>query len=260
MISPQKLALSHRRGYDAAKNKIVKPKLFQYAACPFCNKVRSTLKYKGIDFETIEVHPLNNKEISFSPDYQSVPIYIDSQGKQVNDSTPIMRWIDKEFPEPKVFRTEPAEAERDEKWLVWSERLVQGLPTVIYRSFGDSLKSFDYITKVGKFGWIEKRMIKYSGAFVMTLVAKKIKKREQITDPDLFLAQQTKEWAEGLSGRAFMGGETPNASDLAVYGITQSVSGLRAGKIFKDNQVFDTWMDRMEREVNASKGVSHAKS
>src|SRR3990167_827454 len=110
----------------------MKPKLYQYAACPFCNKVRSILQYKGVDFETIEVHPLNKKEIAFSTDYRAVPIYVDSKGVQVNDSTPIMRHIDNEFPKPKVFSTDPA-AEKDETaWLAWSERFVKGLPTAIY--------------------------------------------------------------------------------------------------------------------------------
>ncbi len=220
----------------------MKPKLFQYAACPFCNKVRSILKYKKVDYETVEVHPLNKKEIAFSQSYRAVPIYMDSQGKQVNDSTPIMRRIDQEFPEPRVFRTSPADAEKDEKWLAWSEGLVKGLPAVIYDSFFNALRAFDYITKVGKFSWLEKRTIKYSGAFIMTLVAKKIKKREQIDQPDLFVKQKAKEWSEGLKGNPFMGGDTPGASDLAVFGILQSVAGLPAEKYFKQNQVFDVWM------------------
>ncbi len=227
----------------------MKPKLFQYAACPFCNKVRSILKYKKVDYETVEVHPLNKKEIEFSQNYRAVPIYLDSRGKQVNDSTPIMRWIDQEFPKPTVFRTNPAESERDEKWLAWSEGLVKGLPAVIYDSFFNALKAFDYITKVGKFSWLEKRTIKYSGAFIMTLVAKKIKKREQIDQPDLFVKQKAKEWSEGLKGNPFMGGATPGASDLAVFGILQSVAGLPAEKHFKENQVFDVWMKRVAEQL-----------
>ena len=238
----------------------MKPKLFQYAACPFCNKVRGVLQYKGVDFETIEVHPLNKKEIAFSPDYRAVPIYIDSQGKQVNDSTPIMRWIDQEFPERKVFRTNPVEAEKEAEWLAWSDRLVKGLPAVLYDSFSSALKSFDYITKVGKFSWFERRMIKYSGAFIMTLVAKKIKKREGIDRPDEFLKQKTREWVEGLGGLSLMGGVTPGGADLAVFGIVQSVAGLRAGKLLEENQAFSAWMKRVKEMISTTKGFQYAKS
>ncbi len=228
----------------------MKPKLYQYAACPFCSKVRTILKYKGVDYETIEVHPLKKTEIGFSKDYRAVPIYVDSKGTQVNDSTNIMRWIDNEFQDRKVFKTSPIEQGKENDWLTWSEKLVKGLPTVIYGSISESLKSFNYITKVGKFSWIEKMTIKYSGAFIMTLVAKKIRKRENIQNPDLFLRQKTREWTDGLSGRHFMGGDSPNGADLAVYGITQSVAGLKAGELFKENQTYADWMRRMEATLN----------
>ena len=227
----------------------MKPKLYQYAACPFCSKVRTMLKYKGADYETIEVHPLNKKEIAFSLDYRAVPIYIDSAGKQVNDSTVIMKWIDEEFPHSAVFETSESGKTKEALWLAWSEKLVKGLPTVIYGSIFDSLKSFNYITKVGKFSWIEKRMIKYSGALIMTLVAKKIKKREAITDPEKFLKQMTAEWAEGLAGNPFMGGETPNAADIALFGITEVVRDLKAGAIFRENKIYEAWMSRMEKAL-----------
>jgi glutathione S-transferase len=226
----------------------MKPQLYQYAACPFCNKVRSVLEYKGVDFETIEVHPLKKTEIAFSADYQAVPIYKDSQGKQVNDSTPIMRHIDREFPEPSVFRNDA----RENEWLAWSEKLVKGLPVVIYDTFPNALRSFNYITTAGKFSWFERRMIKYSGAFVMSLVAKKIRKREQIENPAQFLPAKTAEWAAGLNAKPFMGGEKPNAADFAVYGILRPVEGLQAGKQLRENAVFAAWLDRMRALIKNS--------
>ena len=227
----------------------MKPKLYQYAACPFCNKVRSILKYKGVDFETIEVHPMNKKEIAFSTDYRAVPIYVDSTGKQVNDSTPIMRWIDLEFPEPKVFSSEGHEIDRENKWLAWSDIFVKGIPTALYDTFPNALKSFNYITKVGKFNWFEKQTIKLTGAFIMSLVAKKIKKRENIVNPYEFLQTKSREWTDGLDGRSFMGGSRPNGADLAVYGIFQSVSGLKAGETICANADFKAWLDRMNEAM-----------
>jgi len=234
----------------------MKPKLFQYAACPFCQKVRSALEYKGVDFETIEVHPLNKKEISFSTDYRAVPIYIDSLGKQVNDSTVIMRRIDEEFPEPGIFKKDPEAAKRDEDWLAWSEKLVKGLPTAIYNNLFNALSAFNYITKIGKYSWIQKLTIKYMGAFVMTLVAKKIRKREQIDDPKAFLKGMAEEWANGLSGKPYMGGEAPSASDIAVFGITRPVSELEAGKLLESNATFGAWVARMKVSLSGRVAVS----
>lgn len=227
----------------------MKPKLYQYAACPFCSKVASLLHYKGVDYETIEVHPLNKKEIAFSQDYRAVPIYIDGSGKQVNDSTPILRHIDAEFPQKSVFGRDAAEKTEEDRWLAWSEAYVQGLPTVIYATLSSSLKSFNYITKVGRFSWADRLMIKYSGAVIMTLVAKKIRRRQGIADPQVFLRDKVNEWCSGLGRKSFIGGKGPNAADIAVYGISRVVAGLSAGTIFSENAAFSAWMDRMEKET-----------
>lgn len=48
-------------------------KLYQYATCPFCCKVRTFLDYYGVDYEIVEVNPLFRKEIKFS-DYKKVPL------------------------------------------------------------------------------------------------------------------------------------------------------------------------------------------
>lgn len=224
----------------------MKPILYQYAACPFCNKVRSILQYKGVEFETVEVHPLNKKELAFSPDYRAVPIYIDSKGVQINDSTPIMRHIDAEFPEPRVFSSDEA---AESQWLVWSEKYVKGLPTALYDTLPNALKSFNYITQVGKFNWFEKQTIKFSGALIMTLVAKKIKKREGIDDPDTFLRKKAAEWVKGLNGQPFMGGDHPNGADLAVFGITKAVAGLRAAQLLEENTLFADWYRRIQNLI-----------
>lgn len=221
----------------------MKPRLYQYAACPFCSKVATLLRYKGVEYDVVEVHPLNKKELAFSPDYRAVPIYIDGSGKQVNDSTPIMKHIDKEFPERPVFGADPA---REEKWLQWSEDYVQGLPTVIYGTLADSMKAFAYVTRVGKFGWWDKLAIRGSGALIMTLVAGRIRKRRGIADPKAFLCAKVREWARGLGGRAFMGGERPDASDIAVFGITRVVADLEsAAEIFRESPEFSRWLERM---------------
>jgi len=234
---------------------LAKPKLYQYAACPFCNKVSSLLAYKKVDYDVIEVNPLNKKEITFSENYRKVPIYIDSKGEQVNESNLIMKHIDKEYPSPVVFSEEGERRESDEKWLAWSEKLVQGLPTVVYENLLDSIRAFDYITKTGKFSWFQSRMIKYSGAFIMTLVAKKIRKRQAIDDPRAFLRTMVREWTDGLQGRKFMGGESLSAADIAVFGIARAVGDLKAKVVFEENAAFWSWIEDMKQATGLNLSI-----
>jgi Glutaredoxin len=39
--------------------------LYQYAICPFCNKVKAFLDYAGIAYQAIEVNPLTKFEIKW---------------------------------------------------------------------------------------------------------------------------------------------------------------------------------------------------
>jgi microsomal prostaglandin-E synthase 2 len=223
------------------------PKLYQYAVCPFCCKVKALLSYKKIPYETVEVHPLNKKEIGFSKEYRKVPIFVDEEGVQVNDSTPIMRYLDQKYSGAKVFESEEAAKKREEQWIQWSDQvLVRALPPLIYRSLPESIKAFDYITQEGKFTWLQQRTIKYSGALVMTLVAKKSAKSQGIRDPQQHLYQCLENWNQALEGKDFLGGEKPNGADLAVYGILRSIEGMPAFQMIQNHlQVFD-WYQRVE--------------
>jgi len=223
-----------------------KPKLYQYTVCPFCKKVEAILLYKKVPYEAVEVHPLNKKEIKFSEDYQKVPIYINDKGKQVNDSTPIMKQIDEAYPSPKVFE----ETAEEQKWIQWSDEvLVRSLPPLIYRTYPHSLKAFDYITTQKKFSFFHRALIKYSGAFAMMMVAKKKAKQNNIPDPTRHFENCLQEWAGAIGDSPFLGGEKPNGADCAVFGILRSIHQLPAKKTLEANEKVNAWYKRMESLV-----------
>ena len=223
------------------------PKLYQYNVCPFCWKVKALLGYKKIPYEPVEVHPLNKKEIKFSKEYRKVPIFVDAAGNQINDSTPIMKYIDEKYGSP-VFAKSGAERENEEKWLKWADAtLVRALPPLIYRNLGDSLKAFDYITQQEKFNWFQQRTIKYSGAMVMTMVAKKSAKEQGIADPESHLKKCLVDWAAALGKEEYLGGKQPNGADLAVFGILKSIEELPAFRWIQENAKVWDWYRRVDQ-------------
>ena len=220
-------------------------KLYQYEACPFCWKVRAFLQYKGLSYEKIEVHPLNKKEIAFSEDYRKVPILIGEDGEQVNDSSSIIRYLDEKYPEKPVF----SKSQEEEKWLSWTdETLVRALPPLLYQSFSDALKAFHYITKVASFNWLQKRFIKYSGALVMMMVARKKAKELQITDPEAHIRECLAQWEIALNKKLFMGGDKPNSADISAYGFLKSIEALPAFHHIKDNRQIFQWYQRVDAQ------------
>ncbi|XP_057766107.1 uncharacterized protein LOC130986657 [Salvia miltiorrhiza] len=225
--------------------------LYQYEACPFCNKVKAFLDYYDIPYKIVEVNPLSKKETKWS-EYKKVPILM-VDGEQMVDSSDI---IDKLYRKinPDVS-TNSAEESEEKKWRRWVDNhLVHVLSPNIYRTISEAIDSFDYITTKGNFSFMEKLSAKYAGAGAMYFISKRLKKRHNITDERAALYEAAETWVDALQGRDFLGGTKPNLADLSVFGVLKSIRYLRAGKDMVEHTRIGDWYDRMENVVGVSAG------
>ncbi|XP_068313916.1 uncharacterized protein [Pyrus communis] len=189
--------------------------LYQYEACPFCNKVRAFLDYYNIPYKVVEVNPISKKEINWS-DYKKVPI-LKVDGEQMVDSSDI---IDKLY--LRINHENPVlNGEEEMKWRSLYERMVA----------------------------------KYTGAAAMYFVSKKLKKRHNITDERASLYGAAETWVDALNGRQFLGGSNPNLADLAVFGVLRPIRHLKSGKDMVENTRIGEWYARMESAVGESARV-----
>ncbi|CAO2203793.1 unnamed protein product [Urochloa humidicola] len=217
--------------------------LYQYQACPFCNKVRAFLDYHDIPYKVVEVNPLSKKEIKWS-DYKKVPI-LTVDGEQLVDSSDIINIL-----QHRIKPDDELTNEDEAKWRRWvDEHLVHVLSPNIYRTTSEALESFDYIAKHGNFSFTERFAVKYAGAAAMYMVSKKLKKKYNITDERASLYDAANTWVEALNGRDFLGGSKPNLADLAVFGVLRPIRYLRAGKDMIENTQIGEWYQRMEDAV-----------
>lgn len=191
--------------------------LYQYAACPFCWKVKALLYKLQVPFCEVEVEPMKKKELSFSPDYKKVPIFVDSDGTKVVDSSAIMRYLDKKYAKKSLF----SGSDREKKLFELSEKIAFGLPPVIYKSILDSWKAFAYISKVSSFPFWQKGFIRLFGSLVMYIVAKKKAKARGITNPE----ENLRSLLQALIPLIASENEI-EAGDYAVWGILRSVQQL----------------------------------
>ncbi|KAG2698302.1 hypothetical protein I3760_07G145400 [Carya illinoinensis] len=221
--------------------------LYQYEACPFCNKIKAFLDYYKIPYEVVEVNPINKKEIKWS-DYKKVPI-LKVDGEQMVDSSDI---IDKLF--QKIHLDNPVvDGDEERKWRGWVDNhLVHVLSPNIYRTTSESLESFDYITTHGNFSFTERIIAKYAGAAAMYFVSKKLKKKHNITNERAALYEAAETWVDGLKGRQFLGGLNPNLADLAVFGVLRPIRHLRSGRDMVEHTRIGDWYARMESAVGES--------
>lgn len=208
--------------------------LYQYEVCPYCCKVKAVLDYKKVPYEKIEVNPMNHEELTSVPgaiEHDKVPVLVDD-GKPVFESNDIVRYLDEKYPQKPVFSK--AKKNAQDEWIKFADdELVQILPANIYRNLKESLSSFQYITKVGKFSAWKKTMIALGGAVAMTIVAKKGMKKKGITDPRQSLKETLQKIQNEIAKKKFIGGDSPDVSDLMCYGILSSVRQMKVWDFIK---------------------------
>ncbi|OIW16055.1 hypothetical protein TanjilG_04590 [Lupinus angustifolius] len=232
---------------EALPNDVV---LYQYEACPFCNKVKAYLDYYDIPYKVVEVNPLSKKEIKWS-EYQKVPILV-VDGDQLNDSSAIIDKLGQKI----MPKKKANENDEETKWRQWVDNhLVHVLSPNIYRNATEALESFDYITSNGNFSYTEKFSVKYAGAAAMYFVSKKLKKKYNITDERASLYEAAETWVDALNGREFLGGSKPNLADLSVFGVLRPIRYLRAGKDMVEHTRIGDWFTRMESVVGESSRI-----
>lgn len=81
-------------------------KLYQYEVSPYCEKVRRVCALKGIAYETIEVLPTQRSRAKTISPTGKLPA-IDDDGTIIVDSSPILRHLDRKWPRPPLFPSEP---------------------------------------------------------------------------------------------------------------------------------------------------------
>ncbi|KAI3460417.1 hypothetical protein Pfo_017080 [Paulownia fortunei] len=227
--------------------------LYQYEACPFCNKVKAFLDYYDIPYKVVEVNPINKKEIKWS-DYKKVPILM-VDGEQMVDSSDIINKLTKKI-YPDVSSDSVGEDGEEKKWRGWVDNhLVHILSPNIYRSTSEALESFDYITSHGNFSFTERITAKYAGAAAMYFVSKKLKKKYNITDERAALYEAAETWVDALKGQDFLGGAKPNLADLAVYGVLRPIRYLKSGRDMVEHTRIGDWYSRMENAVGVSSRI-----
>ncbi|KJH40949.1 glutaredoxin [Dictyocaulus viviparus] len=269
-------------------------RLYQYQSCPFSCKVRAFLDYYGFSYEVVEVNPITKSQLGFSKDYRKVPI-ITSGELVLKDSSLIISKLATflrrsdlslhdvenlypvlEFERNKKMvvdcplkyyvmnrsvseqRTEEVREER--VWRQWVDNhFIHLISPNVYRTPKEALETFKWFSEFGK--WEENftawnvTLAKYLGAFIMYIVAKRLKAKHKITDERKALFDAFTEWMDAIGPeRRFLGGEEPNLADLAMYGAMVAFSGCSAFKEVAASAPIMRWYTAMHLAVGAHQG------
>lgn len=98
--------------------------LHQWEISPFCQKVSRMLRFKGLDFETINYNGILGAKVPTLTKVGKVPV-LDINGKRIQDSTRIARYLDETYPDlPLLYPSNALDKVYAELWEDWADELL----------------------------------------------------------------------------------------------------------------------------------------
>lgn len=218
--------------------------LYQFESCPFCWKVKSVLHYHGIPYRSVEVNPMNQKELE-PLGMKKVPVLVDGD-QAIAESSDIVDHLMAQHVAQKDAAVDDDDVRQWRDWV--DETLVHYLPPIIHGSFTTSWRTFGVVLQPSGYGFFKRQFVRMAGAMVMSRVAQKKARARGIDDAGAGLRMAVDRWVEtGLAGRQFHGGVSPDLADLAVFGVFRSTDGLAAVAMARQhNPQFADWYDRVK--------------
>uniref|UniRef100_A0A7S1CY25 GST N-terminal domain-containing protein n=1 Tax=Cyclophora tenuis TaxID=216820 RepID=A0A7S1CY25_CYCTE len=259
-----RLTPQHRLFSDANPSSFSPPSvtLYQYAICPFCNKVKALLNHVGLHHEIVEVNPLTKSELP-KGDYRKVPIALVDEQAVLGSDAIISALLEHRHVQEQLLNTRWKDADnmtleafqQDTKWLDFA---TNQLATLMYpnicRSVSDAYRSFDYVSDVPTWSAFQKFSIRGVGSIAMYMAASRVKKKYNIEDERKALEEALQVWYNEALNRDekqfASGANVPNLADLTVYGTLRSVEGLEAHDTFVRNGPVSDWYQRMKEQTN----------
>ena len=214
--------------------------------CPFCWKVRGLLEHLDIPHERIQVNPMRTKKtLPSAPEWNKVPVWVDSNNEVHVDSTPIMKHIDSIHNGGKLWSSD--DEERRDKWMDWVDlHMSKATIPILYGSLGSALKTTTRVSKLEKFGFFSKRLYAWAGFPVMWgIIAKKRVKKDGRTPKKLW-HDLLSEFTNQFDGSMFFGGKTPDLVDLAAFGYVRSISPYPQFSQIEDHEAGMNWYRAVE--------------
>lgn len=155
--------------------------------------------------------------------------------------------------------------EKERKWRMWADNtLVHTISPNIYRTYNEAIESFNWFSEVGEwpknFNALERYFVIYVGAVAMYFIGKRLQKRHHLKeDVRESIYDACREWMREVGQKPFRGGEKPDLSDLAVYGMLSAIEGCQTFDDIKKRTKIGEWYTRMKHEVDyQNKDVNRA--
>ena len=224
----------------------VKPKMHMLHTCPFCWKVRSISEHLGVDYQKVQVNAMRTKkELKFAGDWGKVPVWTESDGEVIVDSTPIMKHIDSTYNDGGLWASE--DEERRDQWIEWVDtKMSKSTVPILYGSLSSALKTTTRVSKLEKFGFFSKRLYAWAGFPIMWGIIARSRVKKDGRKPKQLWHDLLTEFTDEFGGAPFFGGQEPDLVDLAAFGYMRSISPFPQFSQLEDHENGMGWYRRIE--------------
>lgn len=204
------------------------------------------MQHIGLDYEEVQVNPLKiKKQLAFSDGWNKVPVWRDTDGTVLVDSTPMMKELDAKYNSGKLMESSD-DARRDE-WLEWvDEHLKRATIPILYGGLFSALKTTTRVSKLEKFGFFSKRMYAWAGFPIMWGIIARSRVKKDGRKPKQLWHDLLSEWCEEVGEADFFGGSSPNMVDIAAFGYMRSISPFSQFSQLQDHEKGMAWYNRVE--------------
>jgi len=206
--------------------------------------------YLKIDVNQVQVNAMKTKkELAFAGDWGKVPVWTSSSGEVVVDSTPILKYIDKEHFDGKISAR--GDEEKNEQWLEWADtKLSKATVPILYGTLGSAFKTTIRVARLEKFGFISRRLYAWAGFPIMWgFIAKKRIKKDGRSPKNLW-HDLLDEFTAEFENSTFFAGDEPGIVDFAAYGYMKSISPFPQFAQLTDHAEGMKWYNSMEKATS----------
>ncbi|KAI6182001.1 Microsomal prostaglandin E synthase 2 [Aphelenchoides fujianensis] len=204
------------------------------------------------------------KDRSLENVVEMFPKHEREEGKKTVTSYPNAFFVMREG--QKLTEQEMQNAREEREWREWTDNhFIHIISPNVYRTWSEALETFRQFDKNAEWERVfptwERYLAIYSGAAVMFLVSKKLKKRHGITDERKAMLDACNAWLDAKGpDRKFMGGDLPNLADLSFYGALTSFAGCTAFKEMREQTKIGEWYDSVDEAVQQHRGSALVKA
>ena len=228
---------------ESANKGVQMIKIYQFEVSPFCDKVRRACRYKNLPFEVQEVSMLSAGKYSSA---KKLPV-IDDGSERVEDSTQIVQYLDKKYPEPALYPTDPAELALCNVLEDWADESLYYYDIALHFSFPENAKRrAGHILQHEK-AWF-KRLI---GPMVPGLLRKMGENQGAGRRPQEVILEDIDRHVESISNllgdKEFLLPSGLSAADLSVYVELDAIKVAELGaEIIERYPAVTGWMSRVD--------------